>query len=126
MFFSKVPEFGGSVTELRFEQYLPDDEKLVLRATVLTPMHIPEEGAAILQLANQAIKKTLWAGFRADWKEYNGTFRQVPDMCRLMNPAFEMLETYTYPFTIAAPSTKELIVLDWNAAIVSSLYNQDD
>ena len=126
MYFSKDPGVGGTVTELRFEQPISDEEKIVLRAIVLTPMAIPQVGTDILKLGNQAIKKALWAGFRANWNEYNAAFRQIPAMSRQSNPQFELLEAYTYPFVIAAPPANELIILEWHADIVSLYFNQDD
>jgi hypothetical protein len=127
VYFSKEPGFGGSVVELRFEEPVSDEDKMVLLAIVLTPTQDFQKGAQMMWLGQKAVKRALWAGFRANWKEYYSLFTRVPpSMLQQIDPNFETLEICEYPFHIAGKSTNKLIILEWHCELVCSYQHVDD
>ena len=127
VYFSKEPGFGGSVVELRFEEPVLDNDKMVLRAIVLTPTQDFQKGAQMMWLGQKAVKRALWAGFRANWKEYYSLFTHIPpDMLQQTDPHFETVEICEYPFHIAGKCTDRIVILEWHCELVGRYVDQDD
>ena len=122
LYFSKEPGFGGRIIELRFEHAISEEDVLMLRAIALTPTLSSQS----TRLSHRNIKKALWASVRANWKEYFHLFKEVPDMMKQTEPAFETVEVCEYPFHIAGEPTNELIILEWHCEIVRRYVDEDD